>query len=317
MDIFGNVLWMADGGAGSGAGVGGGAAPAAADGGMSAGPDEGQAQELPHLQPRRKAKENPLASVQYGRQPEAPQVSQEPAQEKASFDDLIKGEYKQDYEKRLQSTLAERLKGRDADRQKAEQMEPILAALAHKYGKDAQDLAGIAQAVQDDNSLFEEEANQMGIPVEVFKNMKTLETENQRMKAEQQKNAEESALRQHFQRLATQAEEMKQAFPGFDLQAELQNPLFMKWTSPQYGMSVKDAYFAIHHDEIQKATMQYAGQRATQQIAASVQAGARRPQENGMQGVGAALIKSDPSTWSKADREEVRRRVRNGEDVFL
>ena len=320
MDIFGHVLWMADGGAGSGAGVGGGAAPAASDGGMAEGQDAAPMQDdLPHLQPRRKAKENPLASVQYGRQPMAQQevTQQAPAQEKASFDDLIKGEYKQEYEKRLQSTLAERLKGRDADRQKAEQMEPILAALAHKYGKDAQDLAGIAQAVQDDNSLFEDEANQMGVPVEVYKNMKTLETENQRMKAEQQRNAEESALRQHYQRLATQAEEMKQAFPGFDLQAELQNPLFMKWTSPQYGMSVKDAYFAIHHDEIQKATMQYAGQRATQQIAASVQAGARRPQENGMQGVGAALIKSDPSTWSKADRDEVRRRVRNGEDVFL
>lgn len=318
MDIFCNVLWMADGGAGAGAGAGGAAAPAAADGGTSGGPDEGQAQELPHLQPRRKAKENPLASVQYGRQPvERQEVTQAPAQEKASFADLIKGEYKQDYEQHMKSTLAERLKGRDADRQKAEQMEPILAALAHKYGKDAQDLAGIAQAVQDDNSLFEDEANEMGIPVEVFKNMKTLESENQRMKAEQQRNAEESALRQHYQRLATQAEDMKQAFPGFDLQAELQNPLFMKWTSPQYGMSVKDAYFAIHHDEIQKATMQYAGQRATQQIAASVQAGARRPQENGMQGVGAALIKSDPSTWNKSDREEVRRRVRNGEDVFL
>ena len=167
MDIFCNVLWMADGGAGAGAGAGGAAAPAAADGGTSGGPDEGQAQELPHLQPRRKAKENPLASVQYGRQPvEQQEVTQAPAQEKASFADLIKGEYKQDYEQHMKSTLAERLKGRDADRQKAEQMEPILAALAHKYGKDAQDLAGIAQAVQDDNSLFEDEANEMGIPVE-------------------------------------------------------------------------------------------------------------------------------------------------------
>lgn len=311
MDIFGNVLWMADGGAGMGGG-----APAGGEGGMNASPDEGQAQELPHLQPQRKTKENPLGSVRYGRQPEAPQ-QQDQTKEKASFAELIKGEYKQEYEQHIKSTMAERLKGRDADRQKAEQMQPILTALAQKYGKEADDLQGIVQAVQGDNSLFEDEANRMGVPVDVFRNMKTLEAENQRMKAEQQKNAEERALHEHFQKIATQAEEMKQAFPGFDLQAELQNPLFMKWTSPQYGMSVKDAYFAIHHDEIQKATMQYAGQRATQQVAASVQAGARRPQENGMQGVGAAMIKSDPSTWSKADRAEVRRRARNGEDVFL
>ena len=311
MDIFGNVLWMADGGAGMG-----GASPAGNEAGMTAGQDAAPAQELPHLQPQRKAKENPLAGVQYGKQPEAPQA-QEQANQKASFDDMIKGEYKQDFEKRVQSIVADRLKGREADRQKAEQMTPILEALAQKYGKEANDLQGIVQAVQGDNSLFEDEANRMGVPVDVFRNMKTLEAENQRMKAAQQKNAEERALHEHFQKIATQAEEMKQAFPGFDLKAELQNPLFMKWTSPQYGMSVKDAYFAIHHDEIQKATMQYAGQRATQQVAASVQAGARRPQENGMQGVGAAMIKSDPSTWSKADRAEVRRRARNGEDVFL
>lgn len=275
-------------------------------------------QDVPHLQPQRRPKENPLAGVQYGKQDagtqnEAPQEQPK----KASFTELIKGEYKKDYEQHMKSTLAERLKGRDADRQKAEQMEPILAALAQKYGKEAQDLAGIAQAVQADNSLYEDEANRMGVPVDVFKNMKTLEAENQRMKAAQQKSAEERALHEHFQKIATQAEEMKQAFPGFDLQAELQNPLFMKWTSPQYGMSVKDAYFAIHHDEIQKATMQYAGQRATQQVAASVQAGARRPQENGMQGVGSAMIKSDPGTWSKADRAEVRRRVRDGADIRL
>lgn len=315
MDIFRNVLWMADGGAGTG-----GAAPAAGgDGGMTAGQDAAPMQDVPHLQPQRKPKENPLAGVQYGRQPSVAQeaaAKEQPAQ-KASFDDMIKGEYKQDFEKRVQSIVADRLKGRDADRQKAEQMAPILEALAQKYGKDATDLQGIVQAVQGDNSLFEDEANRMGVPVDVFRNMKTLEAENQRMKAAQQKSAEERALHDHFQKIATQAEEMKQAFPGFDLQAELQNPLFMKWTSPQYGMSVKDAYFAIHHDEIQKATMQYAGQRATQQVAASVQAGARRPQENGMQGVGAAMIKSDPSTWSKADRAEVRRRARNGEDVFL
>lgn len=314
MDNFGNVLWMADGGAGMG-----GAAPAGGEGAVNASPDEGQAQELPHLQPRRKARENPLAGVQYGKQPEGTQQAtpQDQPKEKASFEEMIKGEYKQDYERHIKSTMAERLKGREADRQKAEQMEPILAALSQKYGKDAQDIAGIAKAVQNDNSLFEDEANRMGVPVDIYKNMKTLEAENQRIKAQQQQNAEETALRQHYQKLATQAEEMKQAFPGFDLQAELQNPNFMKWTSPQYGMSVKDAYFAIHHDEIQKATMQYAGQRATQQVAASVQAGARRPQENGMQGVGSALIKTDPSTWSKADRAEVRRRVRSGEEVFL
>lgn len=311
MDIFGNVMMMADGGAGVG-----GAAPAG-DSGMTAGQDAAP-QELPHLQPQRKAKENPLAGVTYGKQPDAPkEVKQEQAPQKASFDEMIKGEYKQDFEKRVQSIVADRLKGRDADRQKAEQMEPILTALAQKYGKDAQDLSGIAKAVQDDNTLYEEEADRMGVPVEVVKNLKTLEAKTQQLEAEKRKTAEETAMRQHFQKLAVQAEEMQKAFPGFDLQAELQNPNFLKWTSPQYGMSVRDAYFAIHHDEIQKATMQYAGQRATQQVAASVQAGARRPQENGAQGVGSALIKSDPSTWSKADRDEVRRRVRSGQDVFL
>ena len=124
-------------------------------------------------------------------------------------------------------------------------------------------------------------------------------------------------LRSHFRKLVEQSEEMKSVFPGFDLEAELQNPSFARLTSPEVGISVRDAYFALHHDDIQKASMQYAARQAMQQVAQSVQANGARTVENGMLSTGAVQAKTNPKEFTRQDREEIRRRVRRGENVFL
>lgn len=296
-----------------------GAGAAGADGGAAQGQGaaaEAEGAAIPHLG-RRKA-ENPLANVRYGKQEDAGQPQQQTQQtpEKAAFEDLIKGEYKDDFDKRVQSIIRERFKGQEEQQKKLTAMEPIMQALAQKYNVAADDVDGLAQKMQADDSLLEEEANQRGLSVDVLRTMKKLEADSRKLKQMEAQNAEEMMLRQHWQKLSTQAEEMKAIFPGFDLAKELQtDQRFARLTSPQNGVSVKDAYFAIHHDEIQQASMQYAGQRAAEKLAASVQANNARPRENGMQGQNPVIIKSDPSKFTKADRAEIRRRVQNGEEI--
>ncbi len=125
----------------------------------------------------------------------------------------------------------------------------------------------------------------------------------------------EAALRQHFAKLTREAEELKRTFPDFDLTREMMNPAFVRMTAPETGVSVKDAFYAVHGEEIQRESMLYAALQAGRRIAASVQAGASRPVENGIQGSVPVMIGVDIRGMSRKQREEYRRRIHSGEIV--
>ena len=125
----------------------------------------------------------------------------------------------------------------------------------------------------------------------------------------------EAGLRQHFAKLTREAEELKKTFPDFDLTREMTNPAFARMTSPEIGVSVKDAFYAVHGEDIQRESMLYAALQASRRIAASVQAGAGRPVENGIQGSAPVVIGVDIRGMSRKQREEYRRRIHSGEAI--
>lgn len=125
----------------------------------------------------------------------------------------------------------------------------------------------------------------------------------------------EAGLRQHFVQLTREAEELKKTFPDFDLTQEMMNPAFARMTSPEIGVSVKDAFYAVHGEDIQRESMLYAALQASRRIAASVQAGAGRPVENGIQGSAPVVIGIDIRGMSRKQREEYRRRIHGGEAI--
>ena len=134
-------------------------------------------------------------------------------------------------------------------------------------------------------------------------------------KGEEDGAQREAALRRHFDGLARQAEELRRTFPDFDLMREMRNPAFLRMTAPGTGVSVKDAFFAVHGEDIQRESMRYAAAQAGRRIAASVQAGASRPVENGIQAPAPVMIGVDIRGMNKKQREEYRRRIRSGEII--
>jgi len=228
-----------------------------------------------------------------------------------TFEELIKGRYKDEYQQHMQAAISRRFKNQ-RDREK--QFSTIAQTLGQKYGVDPKDYEGIAKRLTDDDSLYADEANRLGLPVSTVKRMKQLEAENRNFQAEQQQSREEAALQEHFRRISQQAEELKQTFPAFDLMTEIRsNPRFARMTSPQIGMSVKDAFYAIHGEEIRQQTMQAAAQQAGQRLAASVQAGAGRPVENGIRGGMPMQMGVDIAHMDRKTREDIRRRIHQGE----
>jgi len=234
-----------------------------------------------------------------------------------SFDQLIQGKYRDQYEaavgQRINAAIQQRFRNQKATQQ---QYQPIMQALGAKYGVDPSDVDGIAKRLTDDDSLYQEEADRLGVPVSVAKNMRQLQARAEQAEAQNRVSAEQQMYQRHWEKISREADELKKTFPDFDLMAEIKgNERFARMTSPEIGISVKDAYYAIHGEEIQRNSMQYAARQAGKNIAASVQAGASRPRENGMAGNAAADLSVDIAHMDPKQRAAIRQRVKNGEKV--
>ena len=94
---------------------------------------------------------------------------------KAEFDKLIKGEYKDLYDEKMQTTIQKRLKGTKETVEKYEALSPMLEMLGKKYGVDPSDTAALSKAIEEDDSYYEEEALEKGIPVEHLKEMRRID----------------------------------------------------------------------------------------------------------------------------------------------
>jgi NAD(P)-dependent dehydrogenase (short-subunit alcohol dehydrogenase family) len=98
-----------------------------------------------------------------------------------------------------------------------------------------------------------------------------------------------------------------------DLNEEAKNPQFLRLLNS--GVDVGTAFTVIHKDEIIPAAMQYTAKTVEQKMTNKIIAGGSRPTENGNSAQGAINSKSDVSLLTKADRDEIARRVARGEKI--
>ena len=319
-------LFMSPDGGGSAGGGDGGAGAAA---GAEAAGVNNQADAAPVIRAKKTGPKNPLADVQYGRQAEAgpaqeaaapaegtPEETEAPAADpQAEWQEIRNGRYKAQFDADVQAIVKDRLKNSKQAEARLQSLEPLLGALAQKYGLENGDLDGLTERLRDDDSLYEDEAMRRGIDVQTLKEIKQLEQENQQYKQQQEQSQQEILFQQHIQKLVQQSEAVKQMFPGFDLRTELQNDTFRRLTSPEGGIDVMTAYRVVHAREIEPQAMQVASQRTAQMISNKIAAGQRRPSENGLNPSAGIETRSDPSKLKKADFEEIKRRVSRGERI--
>ena len=263
-------------------------------------------------------KSNPLANVVYGKQESASPVSEVKTEtttedRNAKFEELIKGEYKDLYDARVQDTIQKRLKGSKETEEKYKALAPTLEALASKYGVDATDIEALNKAIQEDDSYFEEEALQKGITVQQLKEIKKIERENAEFRKMAEERERREAAGKQYAQWMQQAEEAKRIYPGLDLDTEAKNPQFVRLLNS--GVDVGTAYKAIHMDELIPAAMQHTAKVVEQKLTNKIVANGSRPTENGISSQGATVVKSDVSKLTKADRQEIIRRVARGEKI--
>jgi hypothetical protein len=218
-----------------------------------------------------------------------------------------------EYNEQMQKTVQSRLRTAKAAEESLAKLAPALEVLARKHGLDAEnmDYEALAKAINDDDAFYEDKALEMGVSLETAKRIDQQERETVRQQREEARNLEEQKLRNHFVKLEQQGEAIKKVFPSFDLRKELQNPVFARMTAPNMGMSVEDAYYAVHRKEIDAARSQVIAQQTTQKISNAIQAGSRRPDENGTHGQSASVTTFDYSKASREQREALKKQIRS------
>ena len=269
--------------------------------------------------PQSKGAKNPLANVKYGIQDDvqtataqANQVAQ-PEDRNAKFEELIKGEFKDPYDARVQDTIQKRLKGTKETVEQYEALKPTLEILSKKYGVDASDIKALNKAIEEDDSYFEEEAMEKGLSVKQLKEIRKMESENAQLKAQMEEaNRQDSANRLYAQWMG-QAEQTQAIYPSFNLEVEMQNPRFLDLLRSH--VDVRTAYEVLHKDEIIPAFAQHTAKVVEQKLTNKIIANGARPIENGNSSQSAVLTKSDVSQLSKEDRQEIARRVARGEKI--
>lgn len=218
-----------------------------------------------------------------------------------SWDEIVKDP---EYNAELQKIIKARVKDDGQNKAILETLNPALKHLASQYGLDPENLdhTALAKAITGE---YEDMALEMGVSTETAMKLD-----------QQQRTLEQQRMDNHFRSLEQQGEALKATFPNFDLRRELQNETFSRLVSPNMGMSVEDAYHAVHRREIQAAAMQVAAQKTAQQISNAIQSGSRRPDESGVTAQAPSVTTFDYTKMNRAEREALKKRIYSGERIL-
>lgn len=288
-------------------------APAGADGGQT-----GDAADAGHNRADK-------ADVVYGKPPAqaeaaAPQDADverdgtPPENPETEFEELIKGKYKDIFNARVQSIINSRFREARETEERMKETQPLLEMMAGKYGVDASDIEALSKAVQDDDSLYEQEASERGVSVEVLKDMKRLERENAQLREAREARERQEQAQQVYGEWMQQSEQVKAIYPSFDFETEIQNPQFVNLIKAP-GVDVRTAYEVLHRDEVIGGAMQHTAQAVARKMANNIAANGSRPKEGGVGSQSGVTFKSDVNSLGKQDIQEILKRVARGERI--
>lgn len=229
----------------------------------------------------------------------------------AKFDELVKGEYKEQFQKRMSGAINKRFAQMKSLQEQNESMQYVMEKLMGRYG--VSDIAKLNEAIDADDGYFEKEAMERGMSVEALKELKRLQAENEQYHRQQAQAMEIQEQERINQMWSEQEVEMKQWMPGFDFHTEMENEAFRSMVLK--GVDLKAAYQAAHFDELIGGGMQYAAQQTRKDTVDSIKARNMRPVENGVTGQPGVTYKTDVSKLTKKDRAEIARRVARGENI--
>lgn len=218
------------------------------------------------------------------------------------FEDLINGQYKEQFQKRTQGIIDRRFKETKNLEAQIEKNKAINEAIAVKYGVDPTDIEALTKAVTDDSSLLEEAAYNENLTVEQYKEklagqraQRELDAIKQQQR-EQQIQEQRAALAREIDR---QQDEIRVKYndKSFDFWKEYNtNPEFKGMFDARVPMET--CYKVINQDRFIADAQRTAVHQTQKAVADTIMANGMRPVEGG--------IKTQPPVSSKVDVANVK-----------
>ena len=242
----------------------------------------------------------------------------------AEFADLVKGKYKDAYDKAknrdTEPIIKDRLKGVHKELKSSQHDYKVLSeAVADLYGvEDATDVKTLlAEIDKAERPGLHERAFQNGVDDDMQRQIDKLERQAKRAERLDKEAAEEAERHAFWAGKFQEAEALKQQFPAFDLDSEMRgtteaNRLFQSLIFN--GASVESAFKAAHFDELARNAMAYTAQQVEQGVMNKVKANGARPSENGSSS-SAARQKVDINKMTLDELDAYAERARRGERI--
>lgn len=208
----------------------------------------------------------------------------EHAADRVPFETLIKGEYKEDFQKKVEEILRRRFRNQEKRREEPAKNEEKPAENEEK-------------------------------PEEIKENPEPAAPEPEERPEGEETAAEGRDSRDpRYERLLRSARAARRTYPQLDLRKELASPRFADMVLR--GVDVRTAYEAVHHEEMLRSAMGYGVQKAAEKLSRAQITG--RPAENGAESQSASVERLDPRHMTAEERAEIRRRVlERGEKVWF
>ena len=231
------------------------------------------------------------AALPSGETKEVAAPVEEPVSSKEqAFEELIRGEYKDLYEQRVSRIVQNRIKSAKQKEENWNKAQGVFSALAKRYGLEENDFLGMEQALGGEEVSARKQESFLANPG--------------------------PSVEEIYGELLSQKKALEQQYPSFCLEKELQNPKFATLLRlPQVDMQT--AYELTHKEEIIPAVIAATGHLVESRIAKSMASGGLRPAENGNTNKSASLVQKDVSTFTKAQMDDICKRVERGERIYL
>lgn len=220
-----------------------------------------------------------------------------------TFDDYVK-QHPEEAEKWFQYRFNRRHKDYSKLKDQSVSTSKVMDMLATRFGiENSSDYAAITAALENDDYLYAERAEENGRTIEEQREWDRIDRENRMFREQQRQQQIAEDSQRKYEEWEQQSNNLKQVFPSFDLDNEVRtNEEFKNYLLN--GMSVSAAYYATHGEAIATGAMERTAQAVRQATAQDIAARGGRPRENGLSGQAAAkVVGKDFSHMSRRELE--------------
>lgn len=229
--------------------------------------------------------------------------------------------YKDRIGEEIQGAIQRRFKNQQSYEDSYNNLIEGLAPLFLRYGLDGSDIDGLKDALNKDDSLLEDMAYNEGLTTDAIRERIRDRQENARLQkeldrlrgAEIEKQASRDAYNQYNEWLR-EANELKQLYPNFDLEKELESDEFRN-DLINSGKSLRKVYESAHLQEIIEGAIQTTAMKAREAVTNNIRSRGMRPTENGTRMGSAVKVKKDVNELTDKDIDKCIAEARAGKIV--